>query len=378
MPLPLHIQKSVIARVLLLEVLHSHQAEFSEQGDPALWDEVHQRLIVRTRRAITHSFNSESLQDFLRNLVQELRLELPVPGDKEVRKALSQMFEDLEHKVDDFVAVPLDPLISLFEAVLATTASFYASHGVDIHETFHEDVSFNIGFTIDHDPRPFPAIHLVTARTDFHDNGTRPSSVVHLNLVRVESFDWPTALSIPYVLFHECISHVAQGLWSTARLSPGGFSSFADGWMDFIAYQVHAAALESKGLGDFGSDFQQYPARCLSEASKLHDARYEPYGSDKGWSRRFTGRDAAQELLKRIYRVLPETKNNPEIALWSLSSALNVSDVPHIDRDLFAKCIQRAMRRETLRARVTQLLRAYADHRNVHRLVYSVLQLAER
>jgi hypothetical protein len=369
--LPLRQRNAVVARLLIFDVLYAYRAEFDVQEEIEVWAEVHNKLITRTARAIKYGPDGQSLEDFLHHLLGELQSDLPSVDNDEISSTLSYMFEEIKHKVHGFAAQPSDPLLALFDCILDATVDFYRSSGLKIHQHFCNDVSFEIGFTTA-DRRPFPARHLVEASTDFYHRSI-PSSKVHLELVCIDRFDWPTALVIPYVLFHECVSHVAQGPWAVKRESPGGFSSYADGWMDLIAYQIHVAAMERRASAS--SPLDAYPPRSLGEAAKLHEARYDRQEGDRTWSRRSIGRDGAEELLKRVYRLLPETRDDPEKQLWRLSMDLNISDIPHGDRDLFAKRIEQAMRRETLRAQVTQLIKDYVQDHDVRRLVGSVLKL---
>ena len=338
--------------------------------------------MARTSRPMSEPDDAEPLPEFLTGLIQQLEEGLLEPKSAPSANALARMLASLERRVNEFITSPVDPLVALFNAVLAATLALYSELGIEMDERFGDDVSFEVRNTTQDDPRSTPRPHLVMARTHFLDE-SKPSSKVMLRLIQIKNFDLADALSVPYVLFHECVSHVAQGPWNDRRPNPEAGSHFAEGWMDLVAYHFHAAMLEGRGVkGEFSSTLDAYSPSCVVEATKCHDARYAPIVGNRQWSTRSRGRAAAQQLLKRVLRLLPETKDQAEAELWRLSAALNVSDIPHIDRDTFAKQIDLATRddvdgdlRETQRAQLTRLIKDYVVDHDVHRLVDRVMHL---
>lgn len=88
------------------------------------------------------------------------------------------------------------------------------------------------------EPHEFSVCKSVGGTTKYQD-ANRPTSLVVLRM-RVDDLDLKSHDAVAYILFHECICHVFQGLRGRAgpRLETHPDDIFAEGWMDWVAVRV--------------------------------------------------------------------------------------------------------------------------------------------
>jgi hypothetical protein len=159
-------------------------------------------------------------------------------GDRHVGRHLTDLFGQNR-----------DPLRELCDAVMAATVCLYNQHALVVPD----HVTVGLRVHVDHDPisvhkditSPFKGVASVApgCRVDrCCADAENHWQTLRLTLL-TPSFDQYTLSALPFVLFHERVSHVLQGPWSAQRPVPDIGSAFAEGWMDLAAWHVFKHAL---------------------------------------------------------------------------------------------------------------------------------------
>lgn len=231
-----------------------------------------------------------------------------------------------------------DPFERLCEVAASAAVAYYKHHKVKLPR----DLISGLRIMIDHDPEPpsqtfeapfvgeaqvLPGCHVekCCASTKKH------LQTLHLTLIPA-GFDSGSLSALPFVLFHECVSHVLQGPWAGERKSPDPASQFAEGWMDLAARAVFEHVLHRR------SPFKQvvlFPYQHRWEFFErggrlMCDARHSvSVRMSRAAARRCEGWRAANDTLQAMQRA-----GLPDEVFLRLSFQLNVSDLSPAARDI--------------------------------------------
>jgi hypothetical protein len=198
---------------------------------------------------------------------------------------------------------PLRRMFTLASDVAQTYYSNYAKLN-----PVRPDVVFATGFCNSREElHDFPIPYSVTGVTEFPSRGQ--VSRVKLRFVPA-SFDWDTYAANLYILFHECVCHAFHAITPTCldRKPLPPFDTFAEGWMDWVAYKVLEEVLNGQGPAAHLVSNLNLPPDCFSRASRYHEARrdFRDPKRSKYASFAYMGSDAAKRLLaffeKHLYK----------------------------------------------------------------------------
>lgn len=140
--------------------------------------------------------------------------------------------------------------------------------------------------------------------------------------------------------------------------------------MDFVAMELLSSAMGSvNAAGHPGSGFP-FPDGHLQTANTLHAARYVAQ-RERAWSHRQIGRSAASRLLNLLTR-LPDTMADPKSLFMHLSLTLNTSQIPHEERDAFARNIHGILGRGSAVAQLVPTLGRFFLRRDPEELLERV------
>jgi hypothetical protein len=241
----------------------------------------------------------ESMSAFLDRLVATVRIAGTSLG-------LANHADALENVSSAYLAAPEDPFRVQFEVACDLAVWLYGHLGlpVDPHSVRYEMAVTKAG--IPHELSHCPAV----------DGGCRvngPRVVAGIRLTG-ERFWCAEMCAIPYVLLHELVVHA----FAAPHAIKNG-DGFADGWMDYIAFDLHRELTsrrlpERSPLSDTLSSGQQY-----YQAELLHAARATGRAVIKDSKIAAT---QAHDALRRA-----ATESEARIMLWGLSVALNRSDM---------------------------------------------------
>jgi hypothetical protein len=201
------------------------------------------------------------------------------------------------------------------------------------------------------------------------------------------SFDRDTLASLPFTLFHECVSHILQGPWAAERPRPDRGSQFAEGWMDRAAWEVFTTAL-SQIVPCRAVKLLPYPCRDgfyrdggwrMCEAR--HDTRRTNGSSHEMWveaHRRNEGWSAADLVLQALQEL---DVAEPVPTFLRFSFELNASTESPTQRDKLARWLADGLRPlivplESRRAEMLNGLQTYADGGDLPRLLAAIQSAA--
>jgi hypothetical protein len=343
MGLPLHAEKAVTGRLLGFEVLAPSLSWLESLGHRDAGARLRERLCWFTNEALDYPDDCESLSLFLANLVGELEAEaakLPT----EAREAAACVLTELAALVTAFAAAPYDPLERLLVAVAQTAADYYESSNsvvpLAVWQCTHPVVSFlggkvELSFS--------PGVHL-QARTEFGIKG-QPSAQVLIKICP-RWLDAETIATLPRALLHEYIAHVPQGPYLKERIHPDANDAFAEGWMDYVAHNIHRSVLERRGPSESLSDCLVLTWTSLydSAAERFFVARCSLRDGDPTAAARFEGAAAARQVHD-LFRRLPESAGKADELLYRLSLGLNASTFDGLSRRRFAAEVRRCLLR---------------------------------
>ncbi|MEU9575627.1 hypothetical protein AB0D62_38575 [Streptomyces massasporeus] len=151
-------------------------------------------------------------------------------------------------------------------------------------------------------------------------------------------FDSATLAALPFLLFHECVSHVLQGPHGHEREVPGNGSAFAEGWMDKAAWEVFSTVHPTTIL----------PYACArtfysTGGARAHAARHEPQVEGRDAWLRTLGWQAASHALELFQQELGSVVEASRVFL-RLSFEWNTSTEAMISRDTAALIIGGVLR----------------------------------
>jgi hypothetical protein len=241
--------------------------------------------------------------------------------------------------VQSFGDDPYDPLNTQFEATLEVAGEFHRASGIAIPDEMLRRVSF-VALCDSGKPHPYPVDYYVSG--SLTSSRRRLASQLYLTVL-ARKLDWQTYLAVPYVLLHELVSHAFVGPWDPdIRGNDPAYQSFAEGWMDAIALQVHDAALDGAAPLTRKPRFGHATGR-KRVARRFHDARFHQGDDDQAYASREIGRDAADKVSKAL-EVREETSaESPQRSMWRLSAALNTGPLDQLGRHAVATELARKL-----------------------------------
>jgi len=188
-------------------------------------------------------------------------------------------------------------------------------------------------------------------------------------------FDVPTANSLVFVLFHECVSHVMQGPYRQPRTVPPSWSPFAEGWMDQAAIVVMRRLIQRTLKCRSEIPYPDRHELFLTGAEDLFRSRHNSAGSkidDADAAGRRRGKAAAERIIGLYGRT--RFVLDPYDIFLHLSIALNAADVSITRRDRFVQQVSDTLRcgspyRDSVRARAERSLRQYATDKDISQLL---------
>ena len=154
--------------------------------------------------------------------------------------------------------------------------------------------------------------------------GAESGGTVELHLT-ADSFRAAEAHAVPYALFHEFVVH---GHASAAAREDVG--SFAEGWMDAVAFDVHTTAVRREPpLADLDVDLPFEREATFRAGERFHLARHHSDGAIDGSAEmRTVGWQSALITLDATQRL-----GHPRQDFWALSMAFNRGALPPYLRD---------------------------------------------
>jgi hypothetical protein len=224
------------------------------------------------------------------------------------------------------------PLKSFFEVVISVAEIYHKEHLQNSVFSLPR-VFFSTAYS-NEKPHGLAVDYRIGGDVKFH--GVRLSEITLT--IAVRDFDWKSYLATPYVLFHEAIAHVyadslqVPGVSVGPRELPSDDASFAEGWMDYVAFLVMQEFFEGRGcavrcpLGECATFVLEH----LNEGNLFHGARHDCNGSLNGKAqekahKRARGKICAQKVLALLKR-LPESQADSYSHFFRLSFRLNVEN----------------------------------------------------
>jgi hypothetical protein len=313
----------MLARILFGEVLDAEAATLGA-SHPGTWKSLCGRLHESTDSELDEP-SSCGVDDFLDDVVDNLATVRP--RNAKAAAACKRVVHDARRMAAEHRRAPFDPLLRDFETARDAAVDFYALAGIAVPTGLSDGLRLEV--LCAETPQHGMNLEYVTSGAAvLYASG--PRARIELTLVP-RQLDWNSCLSVPYVLMHELVSHAFVGPWDPeTRARDSAWPTFAEGWMDVIAHQVLAAALAPSGpLSAYGARFR-YEMERERVARRYHDARFSSASSGEHLQRQL-GRTA----LDRLFAVLkrrPESRSDPQLALWRFSAALNTSAMPQLER----------------------------------------------
>ena len=337
--LPLHAQRAVVGRLLGFQVLAPQFSRLQAQGYHDAAERLAERLRWITNEGLESFEGQETLGSFLANLASELQAEgsrLP----EGARDAVTDVLREFSDLVRHFVSSPYDPLELLVAAVAQTAVDAYLDSEVPVPFTLWERTLAVVSFLGGPGGLSFePDIHL-QVRTQFSSDDPA-SGRVYLQIAP-RWLDAKTIATLPRALLHEYISHVPQGPYSGDRLHPDTNDAFAEGWMDYIAHQIHRSALEhgESALADYLP--LTWTGLYDAAAERFFGSRCTLAYGDAAAAVRCEGAAAARQMHDLLRR-LPETAGRADEYLYRLSFGINASDLDCVSRRRVAAEVRRCL-----------------------------------
>lgn len=225
-----------------------------------------------------------------------------------------------------------DRLVDLVKGQYHALASWDAGDDVTLVKETRRDHLFP-------DPAPFCALG-ATACVPPEPGGTGlPSQEVKLTVVPA-LLGPPTWASVPSLLCHELVAHITQAAPMES------VDSFAEGWMDLVAWQYHEA-----WIGELFPQWSLFATSSANQLRELTSMRHSGLGEVPQETRavRVTGTDAAERVNKLVTALVRESGLPPNSDFWRLSLQLcRLSTTPK-ERSTFVSAVLDAMAGPDLR-----------------------------
>jgi hypothetical protein len=215
----------------------------------------------------------------------------------------------------------------VFEWANTAAREVYANNATNFNTTNLPVVAFSTSPYQD-TPPGVPIDCFVGGATQYLTDGMRNVSRVELRLT-TKNFDRKAYLAALYILFHECMCHVYRYTHEVSEPD----SYFAEGWMDWIAYETLVRLLGSRGGSPLQLGRLGFARARLDVAGELHRSRVntDGYGASEFAVARATGKDAADRLLFLFERLL---ESQAEAWNWLLRLSLDLTLSAYSEREL--------------------------------------------
>jgi len=227
----------------------------------------------------------------------------------------------------------IEPLKMMYDVALGATRAYYLTYGTLVQSADLPEVVFHTGFddlkNLHRMDIPIYVGGETKAKTA--DNSTR--SDVKL-VIAIKDFNWDSYLAALYVLFHECFSHAYHGVYQISdRQDSQPDDAFAEGWMDWVAYNVLESLLKPTPGREVPPAASHLPARLLfhtehlEAANRFHKERMNWRKYKGEFRQRAKGGQAADKvlyLLEHLRGLQNSPAYNPWEVLLTLSFDLNV------------------------------------------------------
>jgi hypothetical protein len=267
---------------------------------------------VLTRGALEKDDNSP-LDEFLTQMVEVVSLSSPTYG------------KTLERQIDAFRKHPMDPFAVIFEAARKASVWFYEREG---HGVGDQPIRCELSLGPGRGDGMLPTGPQVNGALDSRSSGTL---VVWLKLTSASFWD-AEICALSYTIIHELVVH---GFASANNRT--SVERFAEGWMDFIAHQLHSELSQNRLPGLQSPLSREFPPNQQEYfATLIHAARAEAQELVK------KGRLAAMGARNALLAQFGGDTNRARNALWAFSAALNRSAVKPGRRSEACEAIGRA------------------------------------
>jgi hypothetical protein len=348
-----HNEKAVVGRLLGFQALAPHLPEFEALDCHWVGQKIASCLRGLTEQALEEPDSDEPLGAFLERLATELGAEVdrilaPREGrlSSEVTDSVSGMLQDVLELVSKFCASQRNLLRELFSAVSHTSANFYNAYNDDVPAQLWNQVDPEFHFNLGRTSLDFAPDIYLKAQTSFSKENPL-SAQLDLTLAP-RWLDIQTIAALPRVLLHEFISHVPQGPYVAPRSHPDADDDFAEGWMDYVAHEIHWAVLHRRGPSQELATYLTPAWRIIYEsaAASFFAQRCAVRDYDHEAAARRMGADAAAEMHGMLEDLIAEgplaTTTTADELLYRLSFGLNASTLNDIDRRTFVARVRGA------------------------------------
>lgn len=293
------------------------------------------------------------------------------------------------------------PLLDHFRTALEVTKKYYQEFSPlfqRLPETHLPDILFSTKFSLEK-PHSFPVPFGVGGSTVYEEDPSQPASHVHLHL-QVEEFDWETYMAVPYVLFHECLSHAFYGVGPIdyPREEPEPDDMFTEGWMDWVAFRILEEVIERKGPAGEWTYALLFSDEQHSIGRRFHDSRYEHhstkrYNDSSAYSPDLLeyGRKAAKRLAYLLAQSFPGLNEDPWTAFLNISLDLNLYMKDQDIRKKFIECVYASMPEppwrhgeldpsalRRLRIAIQALKEYFTGNKNIQKLINALPQWCDK
>ncbi|WP_345195855.1 hypothetical protein, partial [Streptomyces lavendulae] len=320
---------SVHNRVMVNWAWHAYTAMHAPPHKRELWKATAARAGTRTGDAEKAEL-VERIQLHLEQIVGWPSTE-QLPSDVFAAEVLKQLRADYPAEAADSILSTFgfyleyladsarDPLRDLCEAAIQASVASYRHHKIAVPPDVRGlKVNVIVGWLQEAPQATFPNSFLGLACVEA---GCRescckdvaPDLRPHVQTLRLKlapgRFDADTLASLPFVLFHECVSHVLQAPWDPARRAPDLSSQFAEGWMDKAALRVFEDALHARppcsqvALIPYRHRINVFQDAGIQLYRDRHNDKGVAFAHSLAAASRKSGVDAAELLIETFWRL---------------------------------------------------------------------------
>jgi hypothetical protein len=333
---PLAVRKTLLARIIAFEEIERVLRNCSNKTVCTIARGLVDQLCVRTEGELAAPNNAVPLDHYVRTELEQLARDLEADTRLQPFAVVASTIRsradpisctvcatpddicdggDFDDGIVDRKGPCIQPLRSWFDLAITIAACHYA---VACGLTYPDHWPHCVFQTADlnEKPHPFNSTAEVSGATK-HGSPT----VVELRL-RARTFDWRSYSAVPYVLLHEAF-HILEGSEGTPQ-SPDREDPFAEGWMDWIAFEVLVRTIRGTGSAFKHAAAFSAPDDVEESARLLHEARYDHNTSGVPWvsQRLLAGKRAAQTFLDFCKRCIPQ---DDDAWLFFLSVSLRLN-----------------------------------------------------
>ena len=254
--LPAHALKALTVRVSL--ALTFDVPDWPTQVTEREYDDcVHVRdaLLLCANRAESLPDDKETPEEFLPKVIDAARKLCDQVESDEVVRRLKAFQKELQKQYKGQAVVSVQHVLdSVTEAVTQWVHSAHGSAAAPalVIHTVQVDADASDGML-----RKF----CVSAQHSVADDDTSLASEVTVRF-KQKAFCWEALCQLPYVLTHELVCHVFQGMaGDTRRTTASPCCAWSEGWMDTLAYGIYSRLCHRS---------VKQPSWWISEAERVH------------------------------------------------------------------------------------------------------------